>query len=166
LTLGKPVGNGFPMGVVIARRALIEAFQARFGLFSTFGGNPVAAAAGLAVLRVIDREKLPENAAATGSYLRRRLTEVAAARRCLGAVRGAGLLLGLEVLGADATVAKARTRQIVNVLASRHAVLIGSEGPAANVLKLRPPMPFAPAHADCVAAAIDAAAADIDANGP
>ncbi len=67
VTMGKPVGNGYPMGVVVARRALIEAFQAKFGFFSTFGGNAVAAAAGLAVLEVLDREQLMANAAATGA---------------------------------------------------------------------------------------------------
>ncbi len=64
VTLGKPVGNGYPMGVVIANRSLIEAFQAKFGFFSTFGGNAVAAAAGLAVLEVIEREQLMANALA------------------------------------------------------------------------------------------------------
>jgi 4-aminobutyrate aminotransferase-like enzyme/Ser/Thr protein kinase RdoA (MazF antagonist) len=163
VTLGKPVGNGYPVGVVIANRALIEAFQARFGFFSTFGGNPVAAAAGLAVLRVIDRERMVANAGSTGQYLRRRLEEIAGRHRCLGAVRGAGLLLGLEVRGADAAAARARTREIVDRLAARHAVLIGSEGPAANILKLRPPMPFRPEHADLLVEAIAAAAAAIDA---
>ena len=66
VTLGKPVGNGYPMGVVVANRALIEAFQATFGFFSTFGGNAVAAAAGLAVLEVLDREQLMENAGRHG----------------------------------------------------------------------------------------------------
>jgi 4-aminobutyrate aminotransferase-like enzyme len=81
----------------------------------------------------------------------------------LGRVRGAGLLLGLEVLGPDVHTAKVRTKEIVNVLASRERVLIGSEGPMANILKLRPPMPFRPEHADIVVQAIDAAAAAIDA---
>src|SRR3982074_1339299 len=73
VTMGKPVGNGYPMGVVIANRALIEAFQATFGFFSTFGGNAVAAAAGLAVLQVLDGEDLMANASATGGYLREQL---------------------------------------------------------------------------------------------
>jgi 4-aminobutyrate aminotransferase-like enzyme len=163
VTLGKPIGNGYPMGVVIANRSLIEAFQAKFGFFSTFGGNPVAAVAGLAVLRVLDREQLVANARTTGDYLRQRLQAVAAQHECLGRVRGAGLLLGLEVLGPDVHTAKVRTKEIVNVLASRERVLIGSEGPMANILKLRPPMPFRPEHADIVVQAIDAAAAAIDA---
>jgi 4-aminobutyrate aminotransferase-like enzyme/Ser/Thr protein kinase RdoA (MazF antagonist) len=162
VTLGKPVGNGYPMGVVIARRDLIEAFQAKYGFFSTFGGNPVAAAAGLAVLEVLDREDLVANARVTGEYLRHRLETLAAQHVCLGAVRGAGFLLGLEVLGADARVAKQRTKEIINALASRARVLIGYEGPQANLLKLRPPMPFQAAHADLLVQAIGAAAAAIE----
>jgi 4-aminobutyrate aminotransferase-like enzyme len=162
VTLGKPVGNGYPMGVIIAERALIEAFQARYGLFSTFGGNPVAAAAGLAVLRVIDREQLMENARSTGDYLRGRLAALAARHPCLSGVRGAGLLLGLQVTGADAPSAKARTQQIVNDLAARARVLIGSEGPAADILKVRPPLVFRTEHADLLVQAIAAAAQAID----
>jgi 4-aminobutyrate aminotransferase-like enzyme len=141
---------------------LIEAFQAKFGFFSTFGGNAVAAAAGLAVLTVLDGEDLVANALATGSYLRGRLEAVAAGHECLGEVRGTGLLLGLEVLGGDATAAKRRNKQIVNALASEHRILIGYEGPHASILKLRPPMPFRREHADLLVQAIDAAATAID----
>jgi 4-aminobutyrate aminotransferase-like enzyme len=163
VTLGKPIGNGYPMGVVIASRRLIEAFQTRFGFFSTFGGNPVAAVAGLAVLKVLDRDQLIANARTTGDYLRQRLRAIAAQHECLGQVRGTGLLLGLEVLGPDVRTAKARTEQIVNRLASQDRVLIGSEGPTANILKLRPPMPFRPEHADLLVTAISAAATAVDA---
>jgi 4-aminobutyrate aminotransferase-like enzyme/aminoglycoside phosphotransferase (APT) family kinase protein len=163
VTLGKPVANGYPMGVVIANRKLVEAFQAKFGFFSTFGGNPVAAAAALAVLKVLDREQLMANAAATGDYLRRQLNAAAERHPCLGRVRGAGLLLGLEIQGPDVHAAKNRTKKIVNGLASRARVLIGTEGPLSNILKLRPPMPFLPEHADLLVRAIDAAATAIDA---
>jgi 4-aminobutyrate aminotransferase-like enzyme/Ser/Thr protein kinase RdoA (MazF antagonist) len=170
VTLGKPVGNGYPMGVVIAERRLIEAFQEKFGFFSTFGGNPVAAAAGLAVLKVLDREQLVANARTTGEYLRERLETLSAEHQCLGRVRGAGLLLGLEVHGPEgrtaipiaAHVVKKRTKEIVNSLASRARVLIGTEGPSANILKLRPPMTFLPEHADLLVQAIEAAAAHIE----
>ncbi|HLZ99085.1 MAG TPA: aminotransferase class III-fold pyridoxal phosphate-dependent enzyme [Steroidobacteraceae bacterium] len=163
VTLGKPVANGYPMGVVIANRAMIEAFQAKFGFFSTFGGNPVAAAAALAVLEVLDGEHLMANARATGDYLRRQLMAAAGRHPCLGGVRGAGLLLGVEIQGLDVHTAKLRTKKIVNALASRARVLVGAEGPLANILKLRPPMPFLPEHADLLVRAIDAAAATIDA---
>jgi 4-aminobutyrate aminotransferase-like enzyme/Ser/Thr protein kinase RdoA (MazF antagonist) len=166
VTMGKPVGNGYPMGVVIANRALIEAFQATFGFFSTFGGNPVAAAAGLAVLEVLDGEQLMANAADTGGYLRGQLESVAARHECLGEVRGAGLLLGLDVLGPDGHAAKLRNKRIVNALASEFRILIGYEGPYASILKLRPPMPFHREHADLLVQAIDAAATAIGGGAP
>jgi 4-aminobutyrate aminotransferase-like enzyme/Ser/Thr protein kinase RdoA (MazF antagonist) len=162
VTMGKPVGNGYPMGVVIANRATIEAFQAEFGFFSTFGGNAVAACAGLAVLDVLDREELMANAASTGAYLRAQLESVAARHECLGAVRGAGLLMGLEVLGPDVPAAQRRCKRIINALAAEFRVLIGYEGPHGSILKLRPPMPFRPEHADRLIEAIDAAATAVD----
>jgi 4-aminobutyrate aminotransferase-like enzyme/Ser/Thr protein kinase RdoA (MazF antagonist) len=157
VTLGKPVGNGYPMGVVIARRALIEAFQAKYGFFSTFGGNPVAAAAGLAVLEVLEREELMANAQATGEYLRERLTALATRHAALGAVRGVGLMLGLEVRGSEERSARQIAKSIVNHMAAQSRVLIGSEGPHGDVLKLRPPMPFRIEHADRLLAAIESA---------
>jgi 4-aminobutyrate aminotransferase-like enzyme/Ser/Thr protein kinase RdoA (MazF antagonist) len=159
VTLGKPVGNGFPMGVVIANRAVVEAFQARYGFFSTFGGNAVAAAAGLAVLAALDQEDLMANAQATGQYLREQLTRVATRHACLGEVRGSGLLVGLKVQGSDPAAAKLTTQKIVNALVTQYSVLIGAEGPHGNVLKLRPPLSFRREHADSVAQAIDAVAA-------
>jgi 4-aminobutyrate aminotransferase-like enzyme/Ser/Thr protein kinase RdoA (MazF antagonist) len=165
VTLGKPVANGYPMGVVVANRELIEAFQAKFGFFSTFGGNAVAAAAALAVLEVLDGEKLMANALATGAYLREQLESVAARRESLGRVRGTGLLLGLEIRGPDLKSEKRRAKCIINALAAESSVLIGYEGPNASILKLRPPMPFRREHADLLVSAVDAAAAAVDAGG-
>jgi 4-aminobutyrate aminotransferase-like enzyme len=165
VTMGKPVGNGYPMGVVAANRALIEEFQAKFGFFSTFGGNAVAAAAGLAVLKVLDGEELMANALATGGYLRAQLESVAARHECLGRVRGAGLLLGLDVLGREGSAAKLRNKRIVNALASEFRILIGYEGPHASILKLRPPMPFRREHADLLVQAIDSAATAVAFDG-
>ena len=162
VTLGKPVANGYPMGGVVANRALIEAFQAKFGFFSTFGGGAVAAAAGLAVLEVLDTEKLTANAASVGGYLREQLESVAARHECLGSVRGTGLLLGLEVLERDGSPSKLRNKRIVNALATESRILIGYEGPHASILKLRPPMPFRREHADLLVQAIDAAATAVD----
>ena len=152
-------------GVVVANRELIEAFQAKFGFFSTFGGNAVAAAAALAVLEVLDGEELMANALATGAYLRQQLESVAARRESLGRVRGTGLLLGLEIRGADLKSEKRRAKRIINALASESSVLIGYEGPNASILKLRPPMPFRREHADLLVSAVDAAAAAVDAGG-
>jgi len=159
VTLGKPIGNGFPMGVVITRRELVESFQSSCGFFSTFGGNAVAAEAGLAVLRVLESEALQANAESTGAYLRARLEALAARLPCLGAVRGAGFLLGLEVLSAEGAPDKSAARRIVNLLAAEHGVLTGVEGPGGHILKLRPPLSFAREHADLLVTAIEASAA-------
>jgi 4-aminobutyrate aminotransferase-like enzyme/Ser/Thr protein kinase RdoA (MazF antagonist) len=165
VTLGKPVANGYPMGVVVARRELIEAFQKQYGFFSTFGGNAVAAAAALAVLEVLDREGLQANAAATGRYLQERLRALAGRRPCFGAVRGAGLLLGLEVRDSAAGTPRQGAKRIINRLAAEAHVLIGYEGPDASVLKLRPPLPFLPEHADRLVAALEEAAASLGERG-
>jgi 4-aminobutyrate aminotransferase-like enzyme len=163
VTMGKPVANGYPMGVVIANRDLIEAFQAKFGFFSTFGGSAVAAAAGLAVLDVLEREELVANAAITGAYLRRQLEAVAAKHACLGEVRGAGLLYGLQVNAVGGLTARQCAKRIINTLASEARVLIGYEGPNADILKLRPPMPFRGEHVDRLVEAIDHAAGKLTA---
>jgi 4-aminobutyrate aminotransferase-like enzyme/Ser/Thr protein kinase RdoA (MazF antagonist) len=162
VTLGKPVANGYPMGVVVANRSLIEAFQKEFGFFSTFGGNAVAAAAALTVLDVIEREGLMANANATGGYLRERLTALGRSHPSLGAVRGRGLLLGLEVNATGGLGPRAGVKRIINHVASQSRVLIGYEGPEASLLKLRPPMPFRPEHADRLVAAIEAAARTLE----
>ena len=158
VTLGKPVANGYPMGVVVANRALIEAFQAKFGFFSTFGGNAVAAAAGLAVLEVLERE------AAHGECRgHRRLSARAAARRsppgtnAWASVRGTGLLLGLRgARGATRTPRSSAPSASSTRWLRESRMLIGYEGPHANILKLRPPMPFRREHADLLVEAIDA----------
>jgi 4-aminobutyrate aminotransferase-like enzyme len=143
VTLGKPVGNGFPLGVVITRRSILERFQRDTGFFSTFGGNPVAGAAGLAVLDVLEQERLVDNARTTGDYFIKKLRELSTGHDCVRDVRGCGLLIGVEVTD------RILTKRLVNGLRDR-GVLIGSEGPMGNVLKLRPPMPFRPEHADIV----------------
>ncbi|MBS0419336.1 MAG: aminotransferase class III-fold pyridoxal phosphate-dependent enzyme [Proteobacteria bacterium] len=149
VTLGKPVGNGYPLGVVITRRALLEKFQRDTGFFSTFGGNPVAAAAGLAVLDVLDKERLVENARTTGDYFARRLKELAQTQPAIREVRGCGLMIGVELTD------RATTKYVVNGLRER-GVLTGSEGPLGNVLKLRPPMPFRMEHVEIVVEALNA----------
>jgi 4-aminobutyrate aminotransferase-like enzyme len=156
VTLGKPVGNGYPLGVVVTRRALLEKFQRDTGFFSTFGGNPVAAAAGLAVLDVLDKERLVENARTTGDYFIRRLRELAETQSTIRDIRGCGLMIGVEL--PDRTI----TKRVVNGLRER-GVLIGSEGPLGNVLKLRPPMPFHMEHVEIV---IDALTSTLSADRP
>jgi len=143
VTLGKPMGNGYPVAAVITRRDVVERFPFAGRTFSTFGGNPVAAAAALAVLDVIDDERLVEHAGAVGARLIDRLRELE-----IGDVRGSGLLVGVEL--ADAALAGA----VVDRLRSA-GILIGRTGPRENVLKIRPPLVFSDEHADMLVRALD-----------
>jgi 4-aminobutyrate aminotransferase-like enzyme len=160
--LGKPVGNGHPLGVVVTRADILERFTRATDFFSTFGGNPVSAAAGLAVLEVIEREGLQGNARTTGAYFRKRLEEVMQRRPRIGDVRGFGLLLGVEIVASRATKTpdRAATEEVKNRMRER-GVLVGTEGVHGNVLKIRPPLPFRPDHADLAAAALDQALAEM-----
>ena len=158
VTLGKPVGNGHPIGVVITRREIHQAFMAQTGHFSTFGGNPVSCAAGLAVLEVLQREDLQGNAARSGAYLKESLRKLAERHDVIGDVRGNGLLIGLELVLDRKTKkpARAATSRVLDRL-SELGVLTGRTGHLGNCLKIRPPLPFAPAHADIFVAALDQA---------
>lgn len=142
VTLGKPVGNGVPLGVVVTRREILDGFLEETGLFSTFGGNPVSCAAGLAVLDVMAREGLVENSATVGAYLRERLLGLSQTHDVIRDVRGTGLLVGLE-LGLDSDDARALVE-----LMRQAGVLVGAAGRHSNVLKLRPPLIARPKHVD------------------
>ncbi len=142
VTLGKPMGNGYPVAAVIARQELFDRMKAETEVFSTFGGNPVAARAALAVLDVIDDERLIENAKRVGEDL------VDALRGLdIGKVRGRGLLVGVELESAE------RAEEVVN--GTRDAgVLINRTGLDCNVLKVRPPLVFSPEHTKLLVAAL------------
>jgi 4-aminobutyrate aminotransferase-like enzyme len=107
------------------------------------------------VLEVLEQEQLMANALSTGTHFRERLAELARSHACLGEVRGHGLLLGVEVLDPDGSASPRLARSVINELREA-GVLIGSEGPGGNVLKLRPPMCFGPEHADRVAEELEA----------
>jgi 4-aminobutyrate aminotransferase-like enzyme len=140
VTCGKPMGAGHPVACVALRPALAEAFGRRVRYFNTFGGNPVSAAVGLAVLDVIAEERLAENAASVGDALRAGLERLGRDFPALGEVRGAGLSIGVTTADGGAA------RRIVNDL-RRRGVLISATGPAGDVLKIRPPLPFSRANA-------------------
>jgi 4-aminobutyrate aminotransferase-like enzyme len=149
VTLGKPMGNGLPIGGVIARPDVLEKFGRSARYFNTFGGNPVCCAAALAVLDVIKDEGLQENARIVGEYLRAGLTRIAAADEHIGQVRGAGLFIGVDF------VKHRKTREpdaatalgMVNRLRQLR-VLISASGPLGHVLKIRPPLPFSKSDSD------------------
>jgi 4-aminobutyrate aminotransferase-like enzyme len=141
VTLGKPMGNGHPIAAVITRADIVDRFAEATTFFSTFGGNPVACAAALAVLDVVDDEGLVANAASVGDWLRSQLRDLAVKHRSIGDVRGRGLMTGVELVLDPATRAPAGdlASQVKNDMAEG-GVLIGTSGRHGNVLKIRPPL--------------------------
>ncbi len=146
VSLGKPMGNGYPMAGLVLQPHIIEAFGTKARYFNTFGGNAVAAAVGLAVLDVIRDEGLMENAATVGTAFAAGLRDLATRHETLGETRAAGLFLGTDILTGgqpDAT----RAGRIVNAL-RQNGILISATGPQGHILKIRPPLPFSLANAD------------------
>lgn len=158
VTMGKPMGNGHPIAGMAARPELLAEFGRRSRYFNTFGGNPVSAAAGIAVLEVIESEGLMANAQRTGSYLIGLLRQLAKKHPLIASVRGAGLFVGVDLRhgGGSGTPATAEAAGIVNRMRERH-VLISSSGPDGNVLKIRPPLVFGREHADMLVERLDQA---------
>jgi 4-aminobutyrate aminotransferase-like enzyme/Ser/Thr protein kinase RdoA (MazF antagonist) len=156
MTLGKPMGNGFPVAAVLGSSELIDPFIEETGYFSTFGGNTLACAAALAVLHVLQAERLVERAAEVGALLRHRLNDVASRHEAVGAVRSWGLLCGLELVGPEGAADRQRAAAVANHT-RRLGVLVGTTGPAGNILKIRPPLVFQAADADELADRLDQA---------
>lgn len=143
LTLGKPIGNGHPIGAVVTTPEIAASFVTGMEYFNTFGGNPVSCAIALAVLDVIHEEGLQENARVVGKLLMDGLRELQQRHACIGDVRGCGLFIGAELVGdaAARTPDRAKAKQVVEAMKARH-VLLSTEGPADNVLKIKPPVVF------------------------
>ena len=143
VVMGKPMGNGHPIAAVATTTEIAEAFDNGMEFFSTFGGNTVSCAVGLAVLDVLRDEALPERAVATGAYLKQGFLQLQQQYEWIGDVRGAGLFWGLELVRDRNTLepAAGEASFIANRLRHR-GVLLGTDGPLHNVLKVRPPMQF------------------------
>ena len=163
VTLGKPIANGYPMAAVVTRPDIARSFARRGDFFSTFGGSPVACAAAIAVLDVVESEGLRENARRIGARLRAGCEALASHRTLVGDVRGAGLLLGVELVRDREArePAPSETRAVVERLREA-GVLVGVEGPRRNVIKIRPPLVFSAADADRLLEALDAALAAVE----
>lgn len=148
VTVGKPMGNGHPVAGVALRPEVVAEFGRDIRYFNTFGGNPVSVAVADAVLGVIKREGLQANALAVGNHLAAGLRRLGERHGLIGDVRGSGLFIGAELVRDGAkTPATAETAQVVNGLRQRR-VLISATGPAANILKIRPPLVFSQENAD------------------
>jgi len=156
LTLGKPMGAGHPISGVVARGDLMDAYRNHVMYFNTFGGNPVSCAVGLAVLDVIEQEKLVENALRVGQYVLRGFSALEEKYEIIGDVRGQGLFFGIDMVRdrAAKTPAPAETKVVVNAMRNK-GILMSNIGQHGNVLKLRPPLPFSEENADFLVSTLD-----------
>jgi 4-aminobutyrate aminotransferase-like enzyme/Ser/Thr protein kinase RdoA (MazF antagonist) len=149
VVMGKPLGNGHPIGAVVARRKIAEAFDNGMEYFSTFGGNQVSCAIGLAVLDVLRDERLQERARIVGERMLAGLRPFGDRHELVGDVRGSGLFLGVELVR-DRESLEPATEE-ASCVANRmreEGILLGTDGPYHNVVKIRPPMPFEESNAD------------------
>jgi 4-aminobutyrate aminotransferase-like enzyme len=156
VTLGKPIGNGHPLGAVVTTRAIAEAFANGMEYFNTFGGNPVSAAVGLAVLDVLRDERLPERAAVLGERLLAGARDLAGRHPLVGEARGLGLYAGIELVRDRATLepATAESAYVVERMRDR-GVLLSTDGPYHNVLKVKPPLVWTEVEVDELVRTLD-----------
>lgn len=143
VTLGKPLGNGHPLGAVITTQEIADSFCNGMEYFNTFGGNPVSCRIGLSVLNVLEKEQLQQQAQTVGDYLKQQLNTLAHTRASIADVRGLGLFLGVELVEnkKQLTPAPMLAKQVVNQLKER-GILLSTDGPYQNVLKIKPPLVF------------------------
>ncbi len=153
VVLGKPIGNGHPIGAVVTTRAIADSFDNGMEFFSTFGGNNVSCAIGLAVLEVVREENLQQHALEVGEQLLEGLQEIQRRFPLIADVRGSGFHLGVELIRDDEPAAH-EAAKIVNHM-REEGVLLGTDGPYHNVIKIRPPMPFSRTDADELVTKLD-----------
>jgi len=156
VTLGKPMGNGHPLAAIVARADLVNRFREQVMYFNTFGGNPVSCAVGIAVLDVMERENLIENARVVGAYIAEGLRRLEQKYDLIGDIRGHGLWAGVELVRdrRSKEPADEEAKRAINMMKDR-GVLMGRIGQYDNVLKMRPPMPFSQEHADLLLSTLD-----------
>ena len=156
VTLGKPMGNGHPLAAVITTPAIADAFANGMEYFNTFGGNPVSCAIGMAVLDVIEGENLQQNAFDAGNRLLQGLNALKSKHALIGDVRGLGLYVGVELVTDRQSLqaAPGHADYIINRMKD-HGILISTDGPLHNVLKLKPPLVFSENNADEVVQVLD-----------
>lgn len=149
VTMGKPIGNGHPLGAVVTTKEIARVFDNGMEYFNTFGGNPVSCAIGLEVLKIIEEEKLQDNALKIGTYLKQELKKLSKRFPIIGDVRGEGLFLGFELVEDTQSIlpASKQTKYLINRM--RHlGILMSSDGLYHNVIKIKPPIIFNQSNAD------------------
>ncbi|MGI9545041.1 MAG: aminotransferase class III-fold pyridoxal phosphate-dependent enzyme [Cyclobacteriaceae bacterium] len=158
--LGKPMGNGHPIGAVVTTDAIAEAFDNGMEFFSSFGGNPVSCAIGQAVLDTLLEENLPAQARETGNYFISLLNQLKSQFPCIGDVRGKGLFLGVELIKeGPGKPDMALAQKLKNHLRDLH-ILVSTDGPDDNVIKMKPPLCFSQENALQVVEAMESILAD------
>ena len=156
VVLGKPMGNGHPLAGVVTTPEIAASFDNGMEFFSTFGGNPVSCMVGMAVLDVIESENLQENAHQTGEFLKASLQELKKSYPIIGDVRGRGLFLGVELVRDPETLEPADKEAAYAANRMRDlGVLVSTDGPLHNVLKIKPPLVFNEANAERLADMLD-----------
>ncbi|NKJ02832.1 aminotransferase class III-fold pyridoxal phosphate-dependent enzyme [Novosphingobium sp. SG707] len=160
VTLGKPMGNGQPIAGLLTRHDVVEKFGNNSRYFNTFAGNAVSCAAAAAVLKVIRRDRIMDNARDVGAYLLERVSALRSRHECLGHVRGAGLFVAADIVSNRETQAndRARTTRVVNAMRD-NGVLISACGTDHNILKIRPPLVFSRENVDLFVEVLDEALA-------
>ncbi len=156
VVMGKPIGNGHPMGAVVTTRAIADAFDNGMEFFSTFGGNPVSCACAMAVLDVIEDEQLQKRALRLGNRLLDGLRQLQDHHDLIGDVRGRGLFIGIELVRDRVTLEPAadEAARLVNLMKD-HGVLLSTDGPLHNVIKIKPPMVITEEDVDMVLRLLD-----------
>jgi 4-aminobutyrate aminotransferase-like enzyme len=161
VTMGKPAGNGHPLAAVVTTPEIAASFANGMEYFNTFGGNPVSAAIGSAVLDVIEQENLPENAARIGERILAGARELAGRYEIIGDARGLGLYLGIELVRDRETLEPADTEASYIIERMRDlGVLVSIDGPHNNVLKIKPPIVWGEAEADRLITTLNRVLAD------
>jgi 4-aminobutyrate aminotransferase-like enzyme len=156
VTVGKPAGDGHPLAAVITTPEIAASFDNGMEYFNTFGGNPVSAAIGLAVLDVIEQDRLPENAERIGARILDGVRELATRHALVGDARGLGLYLGVELVRDHDTLEAADTEAAYVIERMRElGVLVSIDGPLHNVLKIKPPLVWGDAEADRLVSTLD-----------
>lgn len=154
--IGKPMGNGHPMAAVITTEAVSNSFCKGVEYFSSFGGNPVSCAIGLEVLKVLEEERLQENAGKVGNYYISQLKELQTKHECIGDIRGAGLFLGIDIV--KNRIAKIPDTLLANFIKNEfrnRKILLGTDGAFNNVIKTKPPLCFNKDEVDQVVSTLD-----------
>ena len=154
IVTGKPMGNGLPIAATAASKDLVDTFRARTRYFNTFASSPLQAAVGSAVIDYIEREKLVENVASVGAYLKAELQKRAGASPAIGDIRGVGMFIGVEMVKPDGAPDVDATVDVVNRLKDK-GFLTSNAGIFRNVVKIRPPLVFRREHADMFLVAWD-----------